>query len=107
MEGHTGIILSVDVSPDGTLIASAGSDNTIKLWDVPKNDPVATLNAHDAAGTAIAVSFDGKWIASGDQSGVLRIWNAETGEKTQEATGLPRPGSMSHHQSRRTGVRLA
>ena len=32
-EGHTDEIYSVAVSPDGSLIASASNDNTIKLWN--------------------------------------------------------------------------
>jgi len=32
-EGHSGSVLDVSISPDGQLIASAGQDGTVKIWN--------------------------------------------------------------------------
>jgi WD40 repeat protein len=42
--GHEGIVLDVDVSPDGRWIASAGFDDyTIRLWPMPEGTPFHIL----------------------------------------------------------------
>jgi RND family efflux transporter MFP subunit len=40
-QGHTNVVRAVVFSPDGKTLATAGLDNTIKLWDVPSGAPAA------------------------------------------------------------------
>ena len=37
LTGHTGIVLSLDCSPDGTVLATSSKDNTIRLWRLKKS----------------------------------------------------------------------
>lgn len=77
--GHDGSITSLDWSPDGTHLASGGTDRTIRLWD-KSGKPVATWQAHGRGGiTALAWSPDGRVLASGGADRRVLLWDALTG----------------------------
>src|ERR1700761_8610860 len=77
--GHQGKVNSLAFSPDGRMIASAGSDSTIKLWDTSRGLLIRTLSGHLAAVRAVAFSPDGKSLVSGSQDHTIRIWDLATG----------------------------
>jgi WD40 repeat protein len=41
--GHSGTITGVDLSPDGTLLATASADRTLKLWGYPAGTLLRTI----------------------------------------------------------------
>ncbi len=55
--------VQVRLAPDGRLMAAAGSDGRVKLFDVASGRIVATVGtAHEV--TNLEISPDGKWLAS-------------------------------------------
>ena len=52
--GHTGVVYTTTVSPDGSLCASGGKDGTVMLWDVNEGKHLYSL---DAGGTINALTF--------------------------------------------------
>jgi tetratricopeptide (TPR) repeat protein len=84
LRGHIGWVHSVSYSPDGTRLASASYDNTVKVWDATSGAQLATLRGHTDIVTAVSYSPDGRRLVSTDLSGRTLVWDA--------ATGKPLPG---------------
>ena len=80
LEGHTSRITELVFSADGSTLASASEDRSIRLWDVATGTHKHTLTGHNSYIYAIAFSPDGSTLASGSQNGKIRLWNATTGQ---------------------------
>src|SRR5437667_11850435 len=56
---------SVAISADGSLIATASKDQTVKLWNAKTLQPQLTFRGHTNSVLAVTFSPDRKTIASG------------------------------------------
>ena len=65
LAGHTGTVFSVAWSPDGQLLASGSSDNTVRLWNGQSGALLHTLEGHTGTVYSVAWSPDGQLLASG------------------------------------------
>jgi WD domain, G-beta repeat len=75
LEGHQNSVNGVAFS-DTKLLASASSDNSVRLWDAATGQPIgAPLEGHQDSVLGVAFSPDGKRLASASGDSTVRLWD--------------------------------
>src|SRR5262249_29633208 len=99
--GHGLAAHAVAFAPDGKTLATAGGDNTVRLWELPAADasrvvqvtPWAGLTGHTNTVNSVAFQPDGRKLASASADGAVRIWDVPehlpgTSPKARTAAGV-------------------
>jgi WD40 repeat protein/serine/threonine protein kinase len=87
LRGRASRVRCVVFSPDGTRLASAGDDRTVKIWDVATGQEVRTLRGPTDVVSCVAFSPDGKRIVAAGYDPTVRVWDALTGRTRLSLSG--------------------
>lgn len=107
VKGHAEAIESVAASADGKTLATAGEDQTAKIWDAAGKE-LQTLKGHTKAIHGVALSADGKKAATAGADGSLVIWDAAAGKaihtiKAEVEVSVTDPKSKKETKTKQPG----
>jgi len=69
---------TIALAPHGRLLVGGGTDNTIKIWDLPSGNLVRTLEGHADSVRSVSFLADGRMLASKGRDGSVRLWDCVT-----------------------------
>ncbi len=90
LRGHEARINNIAFAPDGSALATASNDRTIRLWKTDDWSLLGVLTGHQGAVMDLAFSPDGGTLYSGGGDGTLRRWDWRSlrpGEVLRQGTG--------------------
>ncbi|MEM6979876.1 MAG: c-type cytochrome domain-containing protein, partial [Planctomycetota bacterium] len=79
--GHRDTLYAAELSPNGKIVATAGYDREIVLWDVASGNVLRKLTGHNGAIFDIAFSPDGSTLVSACADETVKVWNVASGQR--------------------------
>jgi WD40 repeat protein len=91
LAGHEQPVAGLAFRPGtaGRLLASAGQDGEVRLWDAGTGRSLAVLRDHSDRVTCVAFSADGRVLASAGHDRTVRLYDLEGGEESPQPRSRP------------------
>jgi RNA polymerase sigma factor (sigma-70 family) len=83
----SGAVFCVAVAPDGKVMATAGWDGVVRLWDPATGNELRRFAGHEGWVFSVAFSLDGQTLASGGKDRTIRVWAVATGKQLRRLAG--------------------
>lgn len=79
------VILSIDFSPDGRLVAAGGNNRTINVWQVQGGRMIHALKGQNYGVTSVNFSPDGDTLAASGTD--IKLWDVRSGSQLKQMEG--------------------
>lgn len=76
LRGHQSSIQGLSITPDGRWMASASSDDTVRIWDIPARAEMRKFEHPDQV-RCVYISPDGRYVISGSQDHTVRVFDTQ------------------------------
>ena len=77
--GHTDVVTSLALTPDGRQAVSGSADKTLRVWELATGRCIRTLHGHTGWVTSVAITSDGRYVVSGSNDKTIRRWEIASG----------------------------
>ncbi len=76
LRGHSGVITTLTITPDGRWAITGGKDKNVYLWDLGLGDPAVdpVILPHGGEIITCVVSPDSRWLVTGSSDKKLQVW---------------------------------
>ncbi|KAL1747998.1 WD40-repeat-containing domain protein [Schizophyllum fasciatum] len=83
-------ITSIDISPNGHLVAAGSLDASVRIWDLATGQLLGRLCGHKDSVYSVRLTPDGRGLISGSFDTTMKHWNIPTATSAGEHRGIDR-----------------
>jgi hypothetical protein len=91
LKGTRNAVLTLSFSPDGAILASGGTDRTVRFWETATGKDLQPAKYHYGWVLAVAFSMDGKILAATGRDQLIHLWDVAAGERRRVFAGYQGP----------------
>jgi mono/diheme cytochrome c family protein len=84
---HSDTVFGLAFSPDGAMLATAGADKFVRVFDPASGKLLKSFEGHTQHVLDVAWGPDGKRFVSAGADDFIKIWDYEKGEKVRDLKG--------------------
>lgn len=81
LRGHQGAVYWAGYSHDGTRVATAGQDGTIRTWNAITGEELSVFGGRKTDINSLSFAPDDRTLASAESDGSVRIWDVASGNE--------------------------